>query len=175
MRRLPYHVVAAMLVLAGCASQPSRPPVPAFDGASAAAAVRAAGEAASIELDVRPLVDPAIADLREQAVRLEADGRLADAAGALDQALSLSPDDPLLLQERAELALLQDEPDRALELAMRSHAAGPQVGPLCRRQQEVLVQVEQARAAAGDALAAGRAAAAREAREACTVTPAPRY
>lgn len=180
LRVLLASTVAAMLV-AGCVTSPTPNgeavdvALPEFDSAAAVAAVRAAGAEVSVELDVQPLSDPEVTDLRQQAARMEAAGRLDAAAEALDDALELRPDDPLLLQERAELALLQNRAMEAAQLAARSHALGPQVGPLCRRQQEVLVQVARAQAAAGDADAGARAEAAAQAREACTVTPAPRY
>lgn len=167
--------VALVLLLAGCATAPVPTPAPMFDLRAAVQAVRAAGEAESTELDVQPLRDPEVGDLREQAVAHEAAGRLDAAARALDEALRIGPLDPVVLQERAELALLQGRLADALDHASRSHAAGPRVGPLCRRQHEVRVQVALAEAAAGDAAAPARAEAARRDRAACTVAPAPRY
>lgn len=168
-------LLASCIVLAGCASAPPAPPVPALDTRPALAAVRAAGEPAPNELAVRPLVDPAVRDLQGQAAAHEAAGRLDEAVKAVDDALALSPDDPALLQSRAELALARGDLDGALALAARSHAAGPKVGPLCRRQLETRVQVALLQTQAGDAAAAARADAARRERDACTVTPPPRY
>jgi len=53
------------------------------------------------------------------------------------------PDDPAVLQERAEVALLQGEYDRAATLAERAFTLGSQVGPLCRQHWETLRQVRQ--------------------------------
>lgn len=167
-------ILLSMLVLAGCASAPVAPRVE-VDMRPAVAAVRAAGEPTPHEVAVRPLVDPQVMDLQEQAASHEAAGRLDDAARALDAALALSTDDPALLQARAEIALLQARPDEALDYAARSHAAGPKVGPLCRRQLETRAQVALAQALQGDATATARAEAARRERDACTVTPPPRY
>ncbi|HEY4582550.1 MAG TPA: hypothetical protein VIG88_06760, partial [Lysobacter sp.] len=83
--------------------------------------------------------------------------------------------DPAVLQERAELALLQRRPDAAFDFAQRARRVGPSVGPLCRRSVETLVQVERIRAQAGDAAATARADAFAAEREACTVKPPPRY
>lgn len=163
-----------LLALAGCATTPVVAPV-AVDTHAALAAVRAAGAARADELEVRPLADPQVVDLREQAAAHERAGRTDAAFAAIDEALRLSPDDPALLQERAELALLMGRLEAAAADARRSHGIGPRVGPLCRRQQELLAQVALAQAAQGDAAAPARAVAAREAREACTVTPPPRY
>jgi tetratricopeptide (TPR) repeat protein len=168
-------VLLAAAVLAGCASVPPSAPAVPVDTAAAVATVRAAGRVGDTELEVRPLADPGVADLREQAVAHEAAGRREQALAALDEALALSPGDPALLQERAELALLTGEWEQALDFARRSHLAGPGVGPLCRRQHELQVQVALAQALQGDAMASARADVARRARDACTVTPPPRY
>ena len=164
----------ALLLLAGCASAPPEAR-PQLDTGAALAQVRAAGAALPAELEVRPLMDPQVVDLLEQASAHEAAGRPDEAARAVDEALLLSPGDPALLQARAEAALLQGRLDDALAHAQRSHAAGPKLGPLCRRQLETQLQVALAQSRLGDAAAAARADAARARRDACTVTPPPRY
>lgn len=153
--------LAIALFLTACASNPPPAPAPAVPLTAATpaqmvAAVRAAGETGDTEVAVRPLRDPATADLRDQAAALEARGALAESAAALDRALALSPDDPSLLQERAEAALLQADFAAAEALARRAHALGSQVGPLCRRH---WATVEQVRLAAGDRAGADAAQA----------------
>lgn len=171
-----HPLLMPLLLLAGCATAPAPvEPRVEIDTRAAVAAVRAAGALAPNELAVRPLVDPQVVDLQEQAAAHEAAGRVDAAAQAIDAALALSTDDPALLQARAEIALLQNDLQAALDYASRSHAAGPKVGPLCRRQQETRVQVALAQALQGDADAQARADAAAAARDACTVTPPPRY
>lgn len=165
----------ALLALAGCATVPPPAPAPSFDAAAVVTAVRAAGESLPTEVEVQPLQDPLVTDLREQARRDEQAGRLAQAATALDRALAERPDDPALLQERAELALLERQLDAAFDFARRSHAAGPAVGPLCRRSLEMLLQVERLRATSGDVAAASRADDFARKRDACTLKPPPRY
>jgi hypothetical protein len=165
----------ALLALAGCATAPLPAPAPSFDAAAIVASVRAAGESLPTEVEVQPLQDPLVSDLREQARRDEQAGRLAQSAAALDRALAERPHDPALLQERAELALLERNVDAAFDFARRSHAAGPAVGPLCRRSLELLVQAERLRAASGDAGAASRADGYARQRDACTLKPPPRY
>lgn len=174
MRRI---ALVLAIALAGCAAtRPIPAPEPrVVDMSAALAAVRAAGQPAENELAVRPLVDPQVADLQALAAAHEAAGRPAEAARALDDALRIAVDDPALLQARAEVSLAQGRLDEALRGAERSHALGPKVGPLCRRQQETRRQVALAQVAAGDASAAARADAAAVARDACTVTPPPRY
>ena len=167
--------LVAAFVLAGCATTPPTPPARVVDMSAALSAVRAAGQPTANELAVRPLVDPQVADLQALAAAHEAAGRLDDSARALDEALRIAVDDPALLQARAEVWLARARLDEALRLAERSHALGPKVGPLCRRQQETRRQVALAQATAGDVSPAARAEAAAVAREACTVTPPPRY
>lgn len=165
-------LATALCLLAACASappQPSTPPLTTATPAAMAAAVRAAAGDGEGELNVQPLRDPGVEDLRERAARLEAQGHLADAAAALDEAIALVPEDPALLQERAELALLLSDFDRAAELAGRAQATGAGVGPLCRRHWATLEQVRLVR---GDAAGAAEA---RASIEACRVAPPPRW
>ncbi len=187
----PPAAVILSLLLAACGSVPVASQLPAkssaaaFNGSAAVAAVRGAGSADGRELDVRPLRDPHVEDLREQAVALEAHGMHLAAADALDAALAINGDDPALLQERAEVALLLGQLPDAERYAQRAFSAGSRVGPLCRRHWETIAQV---RAARGVPLASpapvpatavdptpGTAADARRQRDACTVAPPNRF
>lgn len=165
--RIPHLRIAlsalGLAMLSACTTTPPTPPAPAFDAG-----------AASTELDVQPIRDPQVEDLRENAVRLERAGRYAEAAAALDQALQINPDDPALLQERAEAALLNKQFDAAERYAQQALERGSKVGPLCRRHWETIAQVRQARPHPLDVPGAGVADARRE-RDACTVSAPPRY
>jgi len=173
---------AALLALAACSTSPTSaiPPLPDFDAVAAVAAIRAAGGADATELDVQPLRDPQVEDLRQQAAALEAALQYRDAAAALDSALAINADDPALLQERAEIALLLRQLPEAERLAQRAFATGSKVGPLCRRHWETVAQVRvnqpqtgtQAQAGTG---AVATAAAARRQRDACTVAAPNRF
>ncbi|MFZ2753197.1 MAG: hypothetical protein WAZ48_07085 [Lysobacteraceae bacterium] len=124
---------ACVTLLAACSSGS---PVQEWRGPSPeqlVAGIRGAGAPAPGELDVQPLRDPMVEDLRVQATQFERQQRYADAAAALDKALALSPEDPALLQERAEIAVLQKDLDKAGALASKAYALGAKVGPLCRR------------------------------------------
>lgn len=169
----PLALAVATLLLAACTSAPPTPlPTPALTSATPeamVATIRAAGGQDPNELNVQPLRDPQVEDLREQAQQAEAQHRAADAAAALDRAIALVPDDPALLQERAEAALLLHDPATAERLARDAEARGAHVGPLCRRH---WATVEQTRLLAGDAPGA---AAAHARIAACTVAPPPRY
>ena len=126
-------ISAGLLVLASCTSAP---PAPEWSGPAPeqlVAEIRAAGAFEKGELDVQPLRDPMVEDLRVQAVQFESARRYPDAAAALDKALGIAPQDPALLQERAEIAVLQKNLDKAVSLARDAYALGGKVGPLCRR------------------------------------------
>ena len=103
--------------------------------------IRAAGSAGASELDVQPLRDPQVEDLRQQASALQARRLFRAAADVLDEALAINTDDPAMLQERAEAALLLHRLPEAERFAQRAFAAGSQVGPLCRRHWETIAQV----------------------------------
>ncbi|TWT20112.1 hypothetical protein FQY83_10205 [Luteimonas marina] len=151
-------VLAAVVLVAGCASAPPQPAAPAPLTAATpeqmVAAIDAAAGDGEGELAVQPLRDPMVEDVREQAQQARAQGRHDDAAAALERALAIVADDPALLQERAETALLQRDFERAGQLAERAFALGAQVGPLCRRH---WATIEQVRLVAGDAEGAASA------------------
>ncbi|MFC3552353.1 tetratricopeptide repeat protein [Lysobacter cavernae] len=165
--------VALAILLAGCATAPDIG-LPGFDAAAAVAEIRAAGGANASELDVQPLRDPQVEDLREDAERLERERKYPEAAAALDQALQLNPSDPALLQDRAEAALLQQRLDDAERFARQGLEQGSKVGPLCRRHWETIAQVRLTRPASADT-PGGSVADARRERDACTVAAPPRY
>ena len=148
-----------VLLLAACAGGPSssarpQPLTDATPGQMLAAIEAAAGNGDG-ELAVMPLRDPMVEDLRERARAARGQSRYDEAADALERALAIVDDDPALLQERAEVALLQRDFERAGALAERAFALGAQVGPLCRRH---WATIEQVRLATGDAEGAASAA-----------------
>lgn len=144
-------------MLVACRSAPPAPPPAALAAASPqaiVAAIRAAAGQDERELAVQPLRDPRVEDLRQAATQLELQRRYAQAAAALDQALAITPDDPALLQERAEAALLLADPAGAEARARRAYDLGAKVGPLCRRH---WATVRQVRLLGGDAVGAAAA------------------
>ena len=151
--------VMALLALAACATT-APAPEPVFEPVVApetmVAAIRAAAGDADTELAVQPLRDPMVEDLRQQAMQLEGKRLYRAAADALDQALAINANDPALLQERAEAALLLREFEAAEVLARRAFELGARVGPLCRRHWST---IEQVRLAHDDAPAAAAAKA----------------
>ena len=94
--------------------------------------VRAAGQTGN-ELDVQPLRDPQVEDLRASAAQSERRGDYAAATMALTKALAITPNDPDLLQWQAEVALANRDWHSAEQFATRSFDKGPKIGGLCRR------------------------------------------
>lgn len=168
--RVSIVLIAAALLLAGCggstssAITESATTTRASNINNALAQVRAAGVIGN-ELEVRPLRDPQVEDLRGAAMRAEERGDFAGAQAILTQALLVTPDDPELLQWQAELALVGHNWAQAEQWATRSYAKGPQLGGLCRRNWTTLRITAQAR---GDGAAAARA---QQRVGVCTVAP----
>ncbi|UNP28430.1 hypothetical protein [Lysobacter gummosus] len=141
---------AALAVLtalaAACTVAPPQPSALAeasFNGEAAVAAVRAAGGADARELDVQPIRDTQVEDLRQRADALEKTRKYPEAAAALDQALQINGNDPALLQERAEAALYLHRLDDAERYAQQAYNGGSRVGPLCRRHWATIAQAKQ--------------------------------
>ncbi len=94
-------------------------------------------EAASLAsaVEVIPLQDPLLADLFQQARKLEGDSKFEQADAILIKASSLSIDDPQILQWRAEIALARKRWQAAFDLSKRAYELGPKLGELCLRNQ----------------------------------------
>ena len=116
----------------------TRPERPNYD---LVAAIRAAGDREQSIINVNALRDPGVTALQDAAQADERAGRYAEAAAKLDQALRLSPDSPDLLQERAEVAVRLHDFTRAEKLAHQSWSLGPQLGPLCARNWQTVVEM----------------------------------
>lgn len=159
-----FHFVGAAMVatlVAACAvMQEPAPPavVESTTPEQRVAAIRAAAGVDDKELTVQPLRDPQVEDLREAAGKAVAARDYAAAAEALNQAILIVPEDPAVLQERAEVALLQRDFDRAETLAQRAFDLGSKVGPLCRQHWETIRQIRERRLEIGSAPAARQSA-----------------
>lgn len=128
----PGCLIVAVL-LAGCASAPPQPPPAPIPARDWVADVRAAVDEDPSAIDVIPLADPALADLRERAEAARRAGRHAEAERLQAQALDLAAEDPALWQEHAEIALSAGDWEAAEARALESHRRGPGVGSLCVR------------------------------------------
>lgn len=168
MKRYRILLIVPFLLLAACGggstSQSSTKRAPAKTPETLVAEVRAVGLTGN-ELEVQPLRDPQVQDLRDQAEALEKQGKHKLAEERIDQALAISVDDPDLLQWKAELSMYRKDWAGAEVLASRSFARGPQLGGLCRRNWATL---QHARASRGDAAGAEQA---RLKIDGCTVAP----
>ena len=165
-------LLASACVLAACSTTTAARSAPAIAPMAAGPAllheVRASGRLGH-ELDVQPLRDPQVEDLRAIATAAEARGDYRGAQDALSKALAISPKDPDLLQWQAEMALVGHDWTNAQQLATRSWDVGPKLGGLCRRNWTTLRFAAQAR---NDAIAAGHA---QQRAAACAVAPPTRY
>lgn len=145
-------LLAIGLTVAACASAPPEPiTATALSSTSPelmVATIRQTAGDGTGELAVQPIRDPTVEDLRQAAQSAEARRDYAGAAAAFDQALTLVPDDPALLQDRAEAALLLKDYAGAEQRAKHAFEIGAQVGPLCRRH---WATVQQVRLHVGDA------------------------
>jgi hypothetical protein len=159
-------LLAALVAVPGCGGSGggSATGVRKLTAAQMLAQVRAAGETGR-ELDVQPLRDPQVEDLRAVAASAEQRGDFSAADAALQSALHISTNDPDLTQWRAELALVRRDWSGAERLALESFERGPKLGGLCRRNWTTL---QFAREARGDT---GNAAIAQQRVGQCAVNP----
>lgn len=118
--------------------------------------VRGGASGVASVVEVLPLDDPELDDLRTTARAQESRGEHEAAVATLDRALALRPDDPTLLQWRAELALMAAAWQDAERIAQRSYELGPQLGEICVRN---WLTIEAARIERGDREGATSAAA----------------
>ena len=172
------YIMAAASVLAAC-SQPApparnaaRPDVePAIDAQTAAivAGIRAAGAHFDSSVEVKPLRDPAVEGLLQQAHQFEAQQQVAPALAAVEKALTIAPNAPDILQYEAELRIEAHEWKQAGVLAQKSWELGPKVGALCARNLQTLIHVHEAQ---GDAVGAAHA---RQQLSGCRVPEPARY
>jgi len=97
---------ALLLPLAGCVTEPPPAPAPARRGSpdQALNAVLAVAGADDREVAIQPVRDPQVEDLRQASLDAQRRGDWKASADALNQALLITPDDPAVLQERAEVA-----------------------------------------------------------------------
>lgn len=140
--------VATAALLAACVSSPPPPPGAPVDTTTPAqrmAAVHAIAGVDDKELSVQPLRDAQVDDLREIAQGKREAGDLAGAAESLNEALLLVENDPGVLQERAEIALLQGDWANAETLSKKAVDLGSRTGPLCRRHWATIEQSRLAR------------------------------
>ncbi|MCC4621135.1 hypothetical protein LL965_13945 [Xanthomonas cassavae CFBP 4642] len=165
-------LIGVLAAVTACVSAPPTPPPTPVDPTTPTQRLllieREAG-ADDTELSVQPLRDPQVDDLRDTAKSRRQAGDLTGATAALDQALGLVSGDPAILQERAEVAVLQADWPAAERFAKQAIDLGSKTGPLCRRH---WATIEQSRLARGEK---ENAASARAQIAGCTVPGMKRY
>jgi len=148
--------VLVLALLAACSAQESPPPKPRVVKRDLLVEIRSQAEALASNVQVEPLADPEVDDLRARARTEEMQGKYEVAAATIKQAMSLRPEDPTLIQWAAELALVRGRHDEAERGAQRSYDLGPKLGEICVRN---WLTIKEARAARSDAQGATSAAA----------------
>lgn len=134
--RWPVIVVVVASCLSACNPAATIPdplpptPVPKHDWVQE---IRRQAAAEKSYIEVLPLNDPAVADLRTAARRAESEQRYADVEITLAAALAMAPDDPELWQWRAENDLAEARWPDARRHARHSARIGPRLGALCVR------------------------------------------
>ena len=126
----------AVLALAACATTPPPKPVvkaPEPPPRDWVAEIRAEAAKLPSHIEVIPLQEAVVEDLREKARVAEAAQQFDQADATLDAALAIAPEDPALWQWRAEIALAERRFDDAVAHARKSEAIGPKLGNLCVR------------------------------------------
>lgn len=119
----------AMLILAACSYQPPAP----VEEREVESRVREPAGKESEGVQVYSLQNPAVKQLTAQAHAAERSGEFDQAGNYLERALRIDPQDPQLLQHMAEVQLLKQEYQQALNFAIRSYDTGPRVGEICSR------------------------------------------
>lgn len=97
------------------------------------ARVREPAREDSAGVQVFPLQNPAVKELRVEASEAESAGDFNKAAVLLERALRIQPRDPELLQSMAEVQLRMKDYEQALSFAVQSYDSGPRVGEICSR------------------------------------------
>jgi tetratricopeptide (TPR) repeat protein len=166
-RKTALAPLALALALAACSPPPAAPATAKIEAPrrDLVAEVRAVAANEASALEVQPLRDPQVEDLRASATRNENMRKYKEADADIGRALAITPDDPELLQHRAEIALARAEYELAEKLANSSYERGPKLGGLCRRNWATIRLSREMRGNAQGAATAGTQG------QRCTVEP----
>ncbi|MFZ2234850.1 MAG: tetratricopeptide repeat protein [Dokdonella sp.] len=161
MTRTISRLALGLLALAVAACTPNTPPTRSdtpklAQTPSPVAAIRAAGTGDDSVVQVAPLRDAGVEGWLKEASAAEAKRDWPGAIAAAEKALKLAPSAPDILQDLAELEVARGGYVRAEELAMKSYRLGPQVGALCAKNWQTLVET---RTAMNDAIERDKAMA----------------
>jgi hypothetical protein len=140
----PFILSGLSVVLVACSSSnPSEMSAlvrPATDRVAAVGAIRAANAGEDSALQVNPLRDPAVEGFVATAKQAAQQQQLEDAYVAIKKARGLAPDAPDLLQDQAEIEFLRGNIIESEKLAYESFKKGPQVGTLCVKNWQTIIE-----------------------------------
>lgn len=140
----PFILSALSVALVACSSSnPSEMSAlvrPVTDRVAAVNAIRAANAGEDSALQVNPLRDPAVEGFVTNAKQAEQQQQLDDAYTAIKKARALAPEAPDLLQDEAEIEFLRGNIIEAEKLAYESFKKGPQVGTLCVKNWQTIIE-----------------------------------
>ena len=160
--RLALVLGGTVVLMAGCAgwtpppSGESAPPPPSTEVDTR---VREPAREDSAGVQVYPLQNPAVKELRTEAEQAESAGDFNRAAVLLERALRIQPRDPELLQGMAEVQLRMQDYQQALNFAVQSYDSGPRVGEICSRNWRTISVARERLGDAGGSTEAERRAA----------------
>lgn len=118
-------IILSTLLLVGC--QSSRPPLTLADQ------IRGVGAGQAQGLQIYGLRNPIVTDLMANALVAEKNKAYQQALNYLDQALTIEPNAPDILQQRAEVKIEQGRWSEAKVDILQSIELGPRLGQLCQR------------------------------------------
>lgn len=133
--------VTVALILGACAQSGGPAPQSVRSGADILGAIRAAGHQDASAIHVKPLRSPEVETLVRKAEGQEHAGQYKSAAATLDKALTLSPQAPGLLQDRAEMAVRLGDYEQAEKMARQSYEQGAKLGSLCARNWKTVLEM----------------------------------
>jgi tetratricopeptide (TPR) repeat protein len=136
-------ILLGAMALAACSQPPGPVQATRAPDHDIVAAIRAAGTHDSSVVEIAPLRNPSIDGFLDEAHAAEHAGNIPQAIARTDDALSLAPDAPDILQYRAELAVRAKDYDTAESDARRSYELGPKLGGLCARNWQTVMEIEQ--------------------------------
>ncbi len=169
----------SVVTLSACAlferSEPPIVEVPVEPPRDLVAEIRVAAAAVESTIEVRPLVDPGVEHLKQQALELEREGRYDEGEALALEALGLAPEDPELWQQLAELRIRQGRWIEAEQAALKSFEYGPRIGHLCSRNWLTILAMRQKQQTDGDDSGGQALAEAEERLDGCPLKPLPRY
>ena len=128
-----FIALSAALILAACTTTEAPPKQARVSKRDWIGEIRAQAAKLDSAVEIAPLDDPGVADLKARA-RSSEEARDYDAANvSVQQAIKIRADDPALWQWQAELSLMRGAYADAEHQASKAYELGPKVGGLCAR------------------------------------------